>query len=77
MKINKITTGFVIQVFDTETGKYISQEFFAGGDVDYEDKESQEILSENQLDELAKNDNFGPYAEQEPYLPFDMVQPKA
>ena len=76
MKINKITTGFVIQVFDTETGKYISQEFVAG-EVDYEDKESQEVLSESQLDELAKNDNFGPYAEEEPYLPFDMVQPKA
>lgn len=33
MKINKITTGFVIQTFDTELGKFVSQEFIAGDDV--------------------------------------------
>ena len=30
MILNKITTGFVIQSFDTETGKYFLQEFVAG-----------------------------------------------
>lgn len=36
MQISKITTGFVIQVYDTESGKFISQEFVAGDDVVYE-----------------------------------------
>lgn len=34
----KITTGFVIQTFDTETGKFLEQEFIAGESV-WEDKD--------------------------------------
>ena len=30
MKINKITSGYVIQVFDTEKKQFVSQEFVAG-----------------------------------------------
>lgn len=31
MIINKITTGFVVQSFDVETGQFVKQEFIAGG----------------------------------------------
>lgn len=34
--IRKITYGFVDQKFDTETGKFISQEFTAGDQVEFE-----------------------------------------
>lgn len=73
MLINKITTGFVIQTFDTGTGKYIDQEFYASEQVDYESTDGQTPIE----DEFMESVNFGPYAEQEPYLPFDMVQPLA
>ena len=36
MKIKKITTGFVVQEFDTELGTYISQEVIASDEVAYE-----------------------------------------
>lgn len=36
MLINKITTGFVVQQYDTEQGRFISQEFVAGNEVEYE-----------------------------------------
>lgn len=36
MIVKKITTGFVIQSFDTNTRKYTGQEFIAGDQVDYE-----------------------------------------
>ncbi len=71
MLINKITTGFVIQTYDTDKGEYISQEFKAGDQVDYEGNNG-ESLSINALSNLG----FGPFADSgEPYLPFDMVQP--
>lgn len=70
MKIHKITSGFVVQVFDTDTGKYESQTFHAGTQVDYEDSTGNTLDG----DEMEKY-NFGPYTEKEPYLPFIMVQP--
>jgi len=70
MNILKITDGFVIQVFDTNTGKYISQNFTAAANVNYEN-EAGHTLFAAQLEQY----NFGPYAASEPYLPFDMVQP--
>jgi hypothetical protein len=39
MLINKITVGWVTQVYDTDKNKFISQEFFAGDQVDYENIE--------------------------------------
>ena len=36
----KITTGFVIQTFDTETGKFIEQDFIAGESV-WEDERGE------------------------------------
>ena len=56
--IKKITTGFVVQVFDDGTGQYVSQEFVAG-EVDYEPADGDELMPEP-----------------EPYLPFEMVQPR-
>lgn len=71
MLIHKITTGFVTQTFNTETGKYISQEFTAGDPVEYEDE-----FRDNLTAEKMATVGFGPQAPNgEPYLPFDMVQP--
>ena len=59
MIVKKITSGFVIQYFETETEKFLSQEFIAGDEVEVEDLEG------NSLDEDDVSE----------YLPFDMVQP--
>lgn len=45
MIVNKITTGFVIQKFDTETNKFISQEFVSGDEVDFEDEQGNYVDS--------------------------------
>ena len=45
MLINKITVGFVIQVFDTELNRFVSQEFTAGDDVAYEDQKGDAVDS--------------------------------
>ena len=68
--IHKITTGFVTQVFDTEKGMFVSQNFTAANCSDYENPTGTTLYAA----ELEQY-NFGPYAESEPYLPFDMVQP--
>jgi hypothetical protein len=65
MIIKKVTAGFVIQTFDTETRKYVNQEFIAG-DVSYEN-----AVGDSVDPELMQNITDGT----EPYLPFDMVQP--
>ena len=63
MLIDKITVGFVIQTFDTNTGRYTNQEFVAGDDVQYEqDGES--------VDAKLMEDDDG----NEPDLPFNMEQ---
>ena len=59
MIIKKITTGFVIQSFDTEKNKFVSQEFIAGDQVDYEDENGDQVGSAQR--------------EKMPYLPFDML----
>jgi len=46
MQLKKITTGFVIQTIDTETGKITHQEFIAGDQCDYEDEEGNCIDAE-------------------------------
>ena len=65
MLINKITTGFVIQTFDTEKGRFISQEFVAGDFVEYEKKDGEPC--EPSLWEVDGK---------EVSLPFDMQQPQ-
>ena len=67
MKINKITTGYVIQTFNTETQKYEGQNFIAGDQVDYEDEDGNPV---DPVDAGMQKENG-----EEPYLPFDMVQP--
>lgn len=63
MIIKKITVGFVIQKYDTETKKWVGQEFIAGDDCDYEDED------ENQVDP------YDIWTGPRSYLPFDMSQP--
>ena len=65
MLVNKVTTGFVIQVFDTELKRFVSQEFVAGDDCQYEDKDGDPV-DRKALEVDGK----------EAYLPFDMVQPR-
>lgn len=66
MILKKITSGFVIQDYDTEKGKFVSQEFIAGDPVEFEDEEGVSVLGSND-----------PTVEEfmDTYLPFDMVQP--
>ena len=66
MIISKITPGYVVQKFNTETGQYFSQEFIAGSEVDYE----------NELGDPVDSDVMVEADGTEPYLPFDMVQPE-
>jgi hypothetical protein len=64
MKVNKITVGFVVQTFDGETGKFVSQEFVGGDDVTYE----------NNFGEPVDPGDL-PYEGPEPQMPLEMVQP--
>jgi len=61
MKVNKITPGYVVQVYDVNTGRCVEQRFIAGDEVDYEDPDG------NPVDWKEAPDA---------YQPFDMVQPK-
>lgn len=63
MILKKITTGFVIQTFDTERGSFVEQEFVAGDDVTVEN-EHGDVVDAADRKEI---DNI--------YLPFNMVQP--
>ena len=65
MLVNKITVGFVIQVFDTELKRFVSQEFMAGEGCRYEE-ENGDPVDGKVLEAGGK----------EAYLPFDMVQPQ-
>jgi len=66
MIVNKITTGFVIQTYDTELKKWTGQEFVAGNQVDYEEAGTERNLEPGKIWPDSP----------EPYLPFDMRQPK-
>lgn len=65
MIVSKITTGYVHQLFDTETGLCISQKFISGDSVEYEETETGEHVSEEVQEKLD-----------EEYFPFDMIQPE-
>ena len=41
--LKKITTGFVVQTFDPETNRFISQEFVAGDECEYENEEGNPV----------------------------------
>ena len=66
MIIDKITTGAVVQSYDTDTKRWVFQEFVAGDEVIYE-IEGDEINHDDFLEAVGEN---------EPYLPFDMVKPE-
>lgn len=59
MLIDKITHGFVIQTYDTESKKFVLQEFVAGDQVEYESKDGDPVECPDSA----------------PYLPFFMKQP--
>jgi len=63
MIIIKTTVGWVTQPFDTDTKKFIGQEFVASDDVTWE-TESGHSVNPPTID-----------GETEPYLNFEMVQP--
>jgi len=65
MNAKKITTGFVIQTWDTDKKKWINQEFIAGDDTTWEDEHGN-ILE----DPPTQNNGLIPY------LNFDMIQPE-
>ena len=67
MRIRKITTGFVIQVFDTLTNTWVEQNFTAADQVEFEDMDG------NMID--IDTEEFEPFEKY--YLPFDMVQPNS
>ncbi len=60
MKIQKITPGFVVQTYDTKTGRCVAQSFIAGDDVAYEDTNGDAVDWREQEDACQ---------------PFEMVQP--
>lgn len=63
MILCKITSGYVVQSFDTEKNQWVSQEFIASSVTDYEDESGRPLLDiEQQLIE-------------DEYLPFCMKQP--
>lgn len=65
MLIHKYTEGHVTQIFDTETEKWVSQEFIAdGGDCNFVVKDGEIVCPEDVM------------PNPEPYLPYDMVQPQ-
>lgn len=64
MLIKKISAADVIQVFDTELNKFVSQEVVCANEVEYEDENG------NPLDDDIVEATFHKH-----YLPFDMVQP--
>lgn len=63
MIIQKITSGFVVQKYDTVSQRFISQEFVAGDECDYES--DGETVDPSLLEVDGR----------EVYLPYEMVQP--
>ena len=63
MLINKVTSGFVVQVFDTDKRCFVSQNFLPGECV-YEDRRGN-----------AVDPNLLVIDGEEATLPFEMVQP--
>ena len=60
MIISKITPGFVVQTYDTKTGRCVEQSFVAGEDTSYENENGDPVDWREEEDACQ---------------PFDMVQP--
>jgi hypothetical protein len=67
MIIKKITTGVVIQDFDTDKQEFVSQVFVAADQVDYEAEDGSPINVADFEDRVISNKS--------PYLPMSMKQP--
>lgn len=62
MKIFKVTTGFVTQVFDTELNRFVEQNFTAGDEVVFEDESG---------DPVDPIEDYLPFDMIQPELPLD------
>lgn len=71
MIIQKITPGFVVQRFDSEKRRFISQEFVAGPDRDWEDQNGDNIENTD----AGREAIYGKGGVDEPEMAFDMKQP--
>ena len=66
MKVHKITVGYVVQTYDMDQERCISQEFMAGDQVMWEDDYGIAIDEDWVVDGIEKL----------PYQNFEMVQPR-
>lgn len=64
MLVNKVTVGYVIQTYDTNLNRFVSQEFIAGDECEYTSKRGRP-LTQGEIPEKLE----------EAYLPYDMRQP--
>ena len=64
MIINKITSGYVVQEYDTEIEQFAFQTFYAGDETNIEYEDGSNVIDPS-FCSIEKE-----------YLPFDMVQPK-
>jgi hypothetical protein len=67
MIVNKITSGYVIQQYDTEKKQFIYQEFVAANSCDYENLNGEAV----DVEEVGMANSDGSV----PYFPYEMVQP--
>ncbi len=74
MIINKVTIGFVTQRFDTETRKFVGQEFIAEDGHTWENDDGEPL---DKTDDREAELIYGTGGVDEPKLNLDMVQPKA
>lgn len=65
MLVKKITHGYVVQIYDTEAQAFVSQDFVAGDECEYEDE------NDNPVDRSVMSDELG----NPKYLAYTMVQP--
>lgn len=69
--LKKITHGYVEQVFDPATGVWVSQKFVASADSDDCEWEDEDGIYDRCPLVFDRDGTI-----EEPYLPFDMVQPE-
>lgn len=73
--LKKITAGFVIQEFDPDLKKFVSQEFTCGDEVTYEDSNVPDEDLDIDEGDPDLEDQFVTNDGTEPYLPYMMYQP--
>jgi hypothetical protein len=72
MIINKITIGYVVQKFDTETRKFVDQTFIGSDERSWENELGDPL---NLADDDDAEAVYGKGGVDEPYLNFEMIQP--